>query len=190
MQRWIRKGQYGYFRRRKQVQAAKSLLVLAGMAVLLAIGYHETHTRNNIMTVLAIVSALPLAHGVVAWLAVLPYHARPEAEYEQVRQCAGDGVFSAELLLTRPNGRSFLVDYAYVHPKGVFLYTSDRTVQEKELAAHLQSLLSGHGLHPSIQLDKQLHQYQARLRALEPVHRRDCPEELLRIEGVLHAVSI
>ena len=190
MQLRMNKGTYGYFQRRKWMQTAKCLLVLLGMGILLAIGYHTTHTRKNMMTVIAIVSALPFSNAAVILFTVLPYHARPKEEYGAVKTLAGDGVFSTELLLTRSTGKNFLVDYAYVHPRGVFLYTTNAALQEKEAIAHIKEILAGHGLHTEIKIDKNLEQYQTHLKALEPVHRCDCAEELLKIEGVLHAISI
>lgn len=184
------KGDYGYFNYRKMIQMLKCLFVLAGMVILILIGYSVTHTRKNVMTVVAIVSALPLANAAVILFTALPYHSRPKEEYEEVKAVAGDGLLSTELLLTRGSGKSFLIDYAYIHPEGVLLYTTDTGLKEEDVITHIKEIMVNHELYPNIKIYKNLKKFQLRIKDLAPVHRRDCDEELLKIEGVLHAISI
>ncbi len=184
------KGSYGYFAYRKKIQLLKCLFILAGIIILLLIGYFAAHSRKNLMTVAAIVSALPLANEAVVLFAALPYHSRPREEYETVKALAGDGLLSCELLLTRGNGKSFLMDYAYVHPTGLFLYTGDAALKEEEAAEHIQGIMVNHELYPKVRIYKNLKKFQLCIKDLEPVHRSDCEDTLLKIEGVLHAISI
>ncbi len=184
------KGSYGYFAYRKKIQMLKCLFVLAGIIILLLIGYFATHSKKNLMTVVAIVSSLPLANAAVVLFTALPYRSRPAEEYETVKELAGDGLLSTELLLTRGSGKSFLIDYAYVHPKGLFLYTTDGALKEEEVIAHIQGIMVNHELYPKIKVYKNLKKYQLCIKDLEPVNRGNCEEVLLKIEGVLHAISI
>lgn len=184
------KGDYGYFTYRKKIQLFKCLLLLAGIVILLLIGYFATHSKKNLMTVIAIVSALPFANEAVVLFTAMPYRSRPKEEYDKVRELAGDGLLSTELLLTRGSGKSFLIDYAYVHPSGVFLYTTDGALKENEAADHIQGIMVNNELYPKIKVYKNLKKYQLCIKDLAPVHRSDCDEELLKIEGVLHAISI
>ncbi len=184
------KGDYGYLAYRKKIQLLKCLLLLAGIVILLLIGYFATHSRKNLMTVIAIVSALPFANEAVVLLTAMPYHSRPKEEYEKVLDAAGEGLLSTELVLTRSSGKNFLIDYAYVHPSGVFLYTTDETLKEGEAIDHIKGIMVNHELYPKLKIYKNLKKYQLCIKDLEPVHRSDCAEELLKIEGVLHAISI
>lgn len=185
-----KKGEYGYLRDRKLLQAGKCLFVLAGIVILLMIGYHVTETRNNIMTVMAIVSALPLANAAVILFAALPYGSRPKEEYERIRELTGDGILDTELVMTRGNGKAISIDYAYVHPEGVFLFTADAGLDTEAAILHMQEILVNHNLYPKITIEKNLGRYEAKLKELEPVHREDCEERLLEIEGVLQAISL
>lgn len=188
--RRVKKGHYGYFSYRRNVQFLKAACVLLGIIGLLVIGWITTKSRRNGMTIAAIVSVLPFANVLVVGIALLPFHSRPEAEEAAIRGMIGEGVYSTELALTRKNERTIRLDYLYVHPKGVFCFTGDAALDESDAQQYIRKVLRESGFSHKVQVTKNLQTFQRWVTKLEPVSRKDCEEDLLRIEGILYAISL
>lgn len=186
----VRKGHYGYFSYRKKIEFIKATIILIGIVILLAIGYSVTHDRKNLMTVFAVVSVLPFANVLVIAISLLPFHSRPKEEEEEMRALMGDGVYSTELALTRKTGATILLDYIYVHKNGVICYSSDSKLNEREAEKYIKEMLVGNELPSDVKITKDLRKFKMRVKDLEPVLRAECDDELLRIEGVLYAISL
>lgn len=186
----VRKGHYGYFTYRKKMEFLKAAFILVGIVILLVIGIVATKSRKNLMTIAAVVSVLPFANVLVIWIALLPFHSRPKEEEEEIRSLIGNGVYSTELALTRKNSKTILLDYVYVHPNGVFCFTSDAALDEREAERYIKEMLTGNELSANVKIMKDLRKFRMRVKDLEPVSRSECEEDLLRIEGVLYAISL
>lgn len=186
----VRKGHYGYFSYRKKIEFIKAAVILVGIIILLLIGYSVTHDRKNLMTVFAVVSVLPFANILVVWISLLPFHSRPKEEEEEIHSLMGQGVYSTELALTRKDGKAILLDYVYVYAKGVICYTSDTKLNERDAEKYIKEMLSGNDLPSDVRITKDLRKFKMRVKDLEPVQRSECDDELLRIEGILYAISL
>lgn len=70
----VEKGEYGYLDYKKRQSAVLMILGFSIVAVLFFIGYFATKTKNNIMTVISILTVLPVAKFAVNFFFLLPYH--------------------------------------------------------------------------------------------------------------------
>lgn len=187
----VTKGHYGYLSYKKKIEIVKMLVILLGIVILLVAGYVTTHTRKNLLTVAAVVSVLPLANLLVPFLVILPFKGRPKEEYEEIKKTVGNGLLNTELVITAHNEKPFGVDYIYIHPDGVFCYSSQENLKADALKKHLKTMIEGHDLNtPIIYVSQNYKKYQRKLASLSPVNREDCDEDLLRIEGVIRALAI
>ena len=185
-----RKGSYGYLKRRKKQLMFHVGLVLAGMAILIALGIYSTGTRKNLLTIVAVVSALPLANELVVLIAIWPYTSRPREEYDKVREITGNGVLDTELIITSKTDKAIEVNYAYVHEKGVFCFTADKKTDHAKAAEYIESFLEKNDLKADVFFMRDWKKFVSRIKELSPEDRNTCDESLLRIEGVLRAISI
>jgi len=140
------KGQLGYINNRK---LARGLTVGIGIAAMLAIfltGYISTGTRNNILTVASILTALPVAKYIVLLIMVLPYHSEPQELHDKVVDAAGENSqVLAEMIMTSKE-KVMPVDYLVVKESHVMGYTSykkcDIPFAEKFITENMQ--VNGH----------------------------------------------
>lgn len=188
--RKIQKGHYGYIRARKKTLLIRTIILFLGVFILLAMGFALTHTKKNLLTVAAIVSVLPAANQAVVLFALLPYHGREREEYESVREMVGNGILDTELILTSKNDRSMPIDYAYVHPTGLYCFSSDSKLDIPKTEQYIRTMMKTNHLSTHVKIFKDFRQFKRRLSELEPVDRNTCEEKLLKIEGVLRAISI
>lgn len=165
-------------------------LVAVGIVILLVLGYVSTKTRKNLLTVVAILSVLPMANQLVVLIAVWNYKSRPQEEYKQVASIIGNGLLDTELIITSKTDKAMEINYAYVHEKGIFCYSANKKLDTKRAEEYIKSYLEANDLHADIFFIREWKQYLKRLSGLEPVDRATCGEDLLRKEGVLRAIAI
>ena len=161
----IKKGHHGYIKRKKRLLLGEVLGLLIGIIGLVVIGVVTTGSRKNLLTVV-------------------------DKEYEQVASIVGKGILDTELVITSKTDKSFLLDYACIHEKGVFCYCSDKNVSEKKTAEYIKSFMKANDLKTDIFVIRDWKNYLNRIRELEKWDRANCDEKLLKIEGVLRGIAI
>lgn len=186
----LNKGHYGYLSRRKKQLIFRVGLITAGIIILMILGIISTGTRKNLLTIAAVVSVLPMANQLVVLIAVWKYHSRPKEEYDRAAAIAGKGIFDTELIVTSKTDKAIEINYAYIHEKGVFCYSTDKKLDTKKAEEYVKSYLEANELNADVFFVREWKQYLNRLGSLEPEDRNICDEDLLRIEGVLRAIAI
>ena len=186
----VRKGHHGYIKRKKRLLMTEIAALLVGIIGLVVIGIVATGSRKNLLTVVAMVSVIPMVNQFVILVALWKYQPRPDQEYEQVASLVGKGILDTELVITSKTDKSFLLDYACIHEKGVFCYCSDKNVSEKKAAEYIKGFMKNNNLKTDVFVIRDWKNYLNRIRELEAWDRSTCDEKLLRIEGVLRGIAI
>lgn len=165
-------------------------MIVFGIIVLLVMGYISTKTRKNLLTIVAVVSVLPMANQLVVLIAVWKYQPRPKEEYDTVKKLTGKGLLDTELILTSRTDKAMEINYAYIHEKGVFCYSADRKLDSKKVENYIKQYMQANNLETDVYLIKDWKNYLNRLSTLPPEDRSTCEERLLKIEGVLRNLAI
>lgn len=96
----IDKGQFEYIKNKKKQRAifcaVNFLLVLAVFLT----GYFSTGSRENLLTVMAILGVLPAAKFAATLCMMLPYHSQTREEYDKVAEVAGESILYVDMLLS------------------------------------------------------------------------------------------
>ena len=190
MKHRVTKGHYGYLKHRKRGLLIRGLILLAGIIVLFLTGYLTLGTRNNWLTIFAVLTALPMAMQFATLFAILKYKGRPEEEYREIREITGNGVLDTEILVSNKNGKPIELPYAYFHENGIFLWTPDTKADIPASEEYLHNFLRLQEADGPVTILTDLNQYKKRLSLLPPSDRESCDELLLRQEGVLRAISM
>lgn len=96
----IKKGHHGYIKRKKRLLLGEVLGLLIGIIGLVVIGVVTTGSRKNLLTVVAMVSVIPMVNQLVILIALWKYQPCPDKEYEQVASLVGKGILDTELVIT------------------------------------------------------------------------------------------
>lgn len=96
----VYKGQFEYIKKKKIQRAllcgASFLLVLA----VLLTGYFTTGSKENLLTIVAILGVLPSAKFAVSLIMLLPHHSQTKEAYEEARQAAGEAILYTDVLIS------------------------------------------------------------------------------------------
>lgn len=154
----VAKGKFGYTKSHRKFQILK-LSIYAALAIsIFAVGYITTKTTKNVLSIVAIVGALPISKELVG--VVMSYKRKPMEEklYEQISSRAGELEQIYELLFTTSE-TSYPVEAAIVEGKDVICYTADPKCDVKTLQAHLQKMLAANDYKENVKVFTNLNKF-------------------------------
>lgn len=161
----VEKGKFSYIKSQKRLYGN---LTLAGMLMVLMLffsGYLATGTRNNIMTVVAILSVLPTAKFAATFFMLLPYHSQSKEVYDEVLSHAGDTILLTDMVITTKE-KILPTDFFVVRNGNACGYSSsekyDTAFAEKFLAENLKL----NGLKVNVKIFRDKKQFLNRVDAL------------------------
>lgn len=140
------KGEAGYraFRKKKLI-----IYMLIGIAVvliqLLARNFTDRQGLKNILTVMAVVSVLPVANLASPFLASVRYGAVKPGLYQKMAALSPRLTILYELILTSKE-QIIPADVVVIHPAGVYLYCPLQKLDEKKAEVFLKEMFTQHRL--------------------------------------------
>ena len=94
------KGEAGYIQARKKQLILKAVLEFGIVIALLILGIWQTHTRLNLLTVVAVLGCLPAAKALVEVITISPYHSIAEERAKEIQKHAEDLTAAFDLVFT------------------------------------------------------------------------------------------
>lgn len=135
-----KKGQYGYNGHLKKVATIKTVLLFAVSFSLLIAGYLQTGTRNNVLTVVAILGCLPASKSAVNM--ILSFRAKGcSAEDAKLFQPYEESVCLLYDLYITSEKKSFSVGCMAVTKDFIYAYLEDKKADAKAAEAHVKNIL-------------------------------------------------
>ena len=125
----VEKGKPGYLNYKKKAEILRTVIYFAIVAAIFLLGYTQTHTRLNLMTVVAVLGCLPASKALVGVIARFPY---PSIDPDRAKV-----ITSREKIMP--------ADCFVISGHNLYGYTHYEKVNPEELAKHIRSILSQNG---------------------------------------------
>ena len=170
----VAKGKFGYTLSHRKRQIIKmSLYIVLALAVFL-LGLIVTKTTKNVLSIVAIVGALPISKEMVG--VIMSYKRKPmeKSVYEQISAKAGDLEQIYELLFTTQE-KSYGVEAAIVEGRDVICYTVDPKCEVTVLQKHLLKMLDANGYKQNVKVYTDLKKFLERVADLERREKEEIP---------------
>lgn len=162
------KGQYGYRDSIRRMRLAITLLLAAAiLAQLLARFLTDNQAAKNILTVMAILTVLPMANMASPLLASWRYRTPPEGFYQRVQPYEKVCVILYDLILTT---REYVLpmDAIAVHQNGIYACCTAGRLDVAKAEKSLNTLLAAGRLELKIRLFREESGFLRRLESLKP----------------------
>ena len=164
-----KKGQYGY---RDQIRRMRLMITLFFIAAILAqLGARQFVAREqaakNILTVMAILTVLPMANMASPLIASWPYRTPGQAFYQKICRYEDKCAILYDLVLTTKE-QVLPMDAIAVHPVGVIAFCPREKVDGEKAEKALNSLFVAGRLDPSVKILKDEKKFVQRLESLKP----------------------
>lgn len=172
----VAKGNYGYTVSHRKWQFLKMSLYIALAVAIFLVGYFTTNTTKNILSIVAIVGALPISKEAVG--VIMSFKRKPMEQklYEEISSKAGNLEQAYELLFTTQE-TSYVVEAAVVEGKDVICYTIDPKCDLSKLQIHLKQMLDANGYKQNVKVFKDYKKFMDRLGDLARREKEDIPYE-------------
>lgn len=162
------KGQYGYRNQKKRQRLAITLFFAAAViAQLAARCFTQDQAARNILTVMAILTVLPMANMGSPLIASWKYSTPDRSFYEKVHPYETKMIILYDLILTTKED-IMPMDAIAVHPQGVFAYCTLEKLDTAKAEKALNALFSGNKLDPNVKILREERSFFRRLDSLKP----------------------
>lgn len=157
-----KKGEFGYIHSEKIKRVLVTLvLFLIPLAAFIG-GVVVTGTKNNIITVIALVGCLPACRSLVSAIMMCMQKPMDPAVYEKIKAHAGDLVMSYEMYLTTYEKSTFVESFAVCGNK-VVGYSSRIQGSPQFVEQHVKKTLKQNGYKADVKVLTELNPYLERL---------------------------
>ena len=136
----IEKGTPGYLNARKIRLLLLALLEFAIVIALLVLGYVQTGTRLNLLTVVAIVGCLPACKVLVGLITLLPYRTADQDKASEIREKAPLLTTAFDLVITSRE-KIMPVEAVVISGNTVCGYAPNKKTVPEEAARHIKNIL-------------------------------------------------
>ncbi|MDO4268633.1 MAG: O-linked GlcNAc transferase-like protein [Eubacteriales bacterium] len=171
----IRKGDYGYRNSNKRMRMAiTGVLILAILIQLAARLFTDSQAAKNILTVMAVLTVLPMANMASPLLAGFRYRTPSEEFHSRLKPREKDFRILYDLILTTKS-HVIPVDAAVVHPNGVYCFCTAQKLNLQKAEKELNTLFSDNHLDPNVKLITDEKSFFRRLDSLKPAS--ECADE-------------
>lgn len=189
----VQKGDPGYLDHKKRIEIIRTIIYFGIVAAVFLLGYSQTHTRRNILTVVAILGCLPAAKALVGVITRFPYSSIDRKKADEIRSKTGLLTVCYDMVIT--SRESIMpVDCIVISGHTIFGYTHYEKVNAEELSKHIRSILAQNqytGL--TVKVLNQYKPFLARIEGLNNiavVEREDTKEKEEAIRGIILNISM
>lgn len=190
----VAKGKFGYTLSHRKWQILKmSVYVAIALAVFL-LGLIVTKTTKNLMSIVAIVGALPISKELVGVIMSFKRKPMDKKLYAEISEKAGDLQQIYELLFTTSE-TSYPVEAVVIEGRDVICYSNDSKCEPATLQTHLYKMLNGNDYKQNVKVFTDYKKFMDRVADLERREKEEIPfdqnpmyPDLTRDELVKHVL--
>lgn len=185
-----RKGQYGYRDSNRKIWLmVTTVFVSAIILQVLVRNLAHNQAAENILTVMAILTVLPMANMASPLIAAWNYKTPDRGFYDKVTPYEDGFTILYDLIVTTKD-QIIPIDAAAVHPIGVFAYCPSQKVDTEKAQREMEKLFLSDGLDSHILLLNSEHEFFMCLDRLEPASECDNSQMAERTAALLKNISM
>lgn len=191
MRQTTEKGEFSYLQMRRKKTSINTILCFVMVLIVFFTGLITTRTRNNLLTVVAILGVLPAskaAVGMIMHLRVKPMN----KDFHQKCQPFENKMTILYHMLISSKERVVFAECLAIYEHSLFLLCKNPKINEKELCAYLKKTLANQGKgNASVKLFREEGPFIERLKSVQNVSKKDnAAETEQKIKEVLCAISM
>lgn len=140
----VQKGTPGYLDYKKKVEIIRTVIYFGIVAAVFFLGYSQTGTRLNLLTVIAILGCLPAGKALVGVIARFPYRSIGQDVADEIKSKTSHLTVCYDLVVTSEE-KIMPVDCIVISGSNIFGYTHYKKVDLKMVSDHIKAMLKQNG---------------------------------------------
>ena len=137
----VQKGEFGYIHYRRITQTVFTVLLFALSISIFLMGYYTTHTKKNLLTIVAILGCLPASKNAVNMIMFYIADSCSDALHDKIVRAVGqlDGFYDLFFTAEKQN---FQVSHLVVTQTSIIGITESSKTDENEFEKHIKNILN------------------------------------------------
>lgn len=136
----VMKGHPGYLDYKKKAELIRAVIYFAMVAAVFFLGYSQTHSKKNLLTVVAIVGCLPACKVLVGVITRFPYPSIATIRTEEIQGKTSHVTVIYDMIITSRE-KIMPVEAMVLSGNTIFGYTNSERVDVAYAAAHIRDML-------------------------------------------------
>lgn len=175
------KGTYGYLNTQKKYELLRTILYFGISISLFVAGYIATKSKENLLTVVAVLGCLPASKSLVSTIMFFRFQSMEQTAYEQISKC-GEGLSQLSDLVFTTYDKNYQVDHLVVKGNVLCGYSSHPKFDANACEEHIQNVLKQDGYkNYTVKMMTDLTKYENRLEQLQSLEGNEKEAELLEL---------
>ena len=184
------KGTSGYLRTQKNYEILRTVLYFAISLSLFIAGWVTTGSRENLLTIVAVLGCLPACKSIVNLIMLCRAKGCSREAYEQIRPCEGRLIGMCDLYFTSYQ-KNFPISHMVVDGKVILGFSENEKCDLDAATAHLQTMLKQGGFKDyTITLTKDLKKYCEQLKNRSEAQPERNPEKEDEVRVLFYEITL
>lgn len=184
------KGNFGYIKAKRKLVILRTIVYFAISLALFAAGYMTTGSKNNLLTIVAILGCLPACKSLVNTIMFLRATGCSEMAKNALEPVEGRLIGMYDMYFTSYQ-KNFAVSHMIVEGKVILGYTENDKCDRKACEEHLQTMLKQGGFKDmTVKISGDLQKYIRQLENLNDMKQENNPEKDDEVRVVLYDISL
>ena len=189
----VTKGKPGYLNYKRKAEIIRTIIYFLLVAAVFFLGYSQTHTKKNLLTIVAVVGCLPACKALVGVITRFPYSSIAADKVTKIRSKAAHLTVIYDLIVTSRE-KIMPIECIVISGSTIFGYTANKKVDLKYTATHIRSILSQNRLNvSSIKIFDSYSSFLARVEGLSSiaeVEKNDTKQQEQQMAQVILNISM
>lgn len=188
-----KKGTPGYLEYKKKIEIIRTIIYFLLVAAVYLLGYSQTHSNKNLLTVVAVVGCLPACKALVGVITRLPYPSIDPERAREVKELCPHMTVVFDLVVTSRD-KIMPIDVLVISGNKVFGHLSGKKADPQYTEKHIKSiLLENHFKEISVKMYPDYKKFLSRVEGLEniaAVEKEDTMEYEAKIRHLIQLISL
>lgn len=159
----------GYLREKLKIEIVRTIVYFAIVLAVYLLGYSQTHSNKNYLTVVAVVGCLPACKALVGVITRIPHKSIDPERAKEIAERASNLTVIYDLVVTSTE-KIMPIECIVISGEVIFGYVSSPKVDLKETASYIRRMLNQNELEVStIKLFNQYKPFLLRVDGLESI---------------------
>lgn len=137
----VEKGTPGYLEYKKKAEMVRTLIYFGISAAIFILGYIQTKSKLNLMTVFAMLGCLPSSKALVGVIARFPYKSIPTIHGDEIKSRTKNLTVIYDLIITSRE-KIMPVECMVISGNSIYGYTENDKVDLNYAATHIRGILN------------------------------------------------
>lgn len=188
----VKQGAAGYIDYKKKAEIIRTAVYFAICIAIFLLGYFQTGSRQNLLTVVAIVGILPSSKALVGVIVRFPHHSISPQTAREIRKKSEHLTVIYDLIITSTE-KVMPISCIAISGNKIFGYTDNKKVDLQHAGLSIKKMLNTHGYDVNVKIMNEYTPFLSRVEGLnniQAIEQDDVKEQEMTMAQLIKQISL